>query len=108
MHNHWIKDFACFKNYIENQLGKRPKGRSLDRINNNGNYKPGNLRWATREQQTRNMRTNYSGVCITLDGTETIYPCLAATKEAGFSPRDVQSCIMGRRKTHKGATWKKK
>ena len=32
------------------------EGRTLDRIDNNGNYEPGNLRWATKKEQIANQR----------------------------------------------------
>jgi len=35
------------------------KGLTLDRIDNNGNYKPDNCRWVTRKVQSRNMRSNH-------------------------------------------------
>ena len=49
------RDFDRF--YLD--MGKAPEGASLDRINNNADYAPGNCRWATREQQARNKRTTH-------------------------------------------------
>jgi hypothetical protein len=90
----WLK----FENFLSD-MGPRPPKRSVDRINNDGNYEPGNCRWATRVVQMHNqgMRKNntsgYKGVRwherlrkwvaqITINGERRHLGCFCEKEEA--------------------------
>lgn len=52
----WKDDFQSFYDYVSKLPHFGEDGYSLDRINNDGNYEPGNVKWSTRTEQNRNRR----------------------------------------------------
>lgn len=62
VYSQWIGNFDQFLK----DVGPSPTvEHSLDRINNNGNYEPGNVKWSTTKEQARNKSTNFF---ITING----------------------------------------
>lgn len=57
-------EWLSFKNFFKD-MGVRPSGKTLDRIDPNGNYEPDNCRWATITEQNRNTRRS---IKITFNG----------------------------------------
>lgn len=52
----WLHSFENF--YAD--LGPRPEGYELDKIDNNGNYEPSNCRWTTKLESRRNRRPHHN------------------------------------------------
>jgi len=63
----WRKSFEAFYMHV----GSRPDPKyTIDRVDTNGNYEPGNVRWLSRTEQNRNQRSNIN---LTINGvTQTI------------------------------------
>ena len=81
------KRWLTFENFLAD-MGERPAGLSIDRKNNNGNYEPGNCRWATPKEQSRNTRTNRS---VTYNGKT---QCVSEwAEELGISMNTIKSRI---------------
>jgi hypothetical protein len=73
-HKRWSRGFCLFLDYVEKNLGPKPLGFSLDRINGNLGYAPGNLRWADPSLQKKNQ------IVKNLTGYKYVYAVKGSTK----------------------------
>lgn len=69
MYESWINDYPAFKKWVLENIGEKPEGSSkkrgdsysLDRINVNKGYEPGNLKWSTFIEQMNNKSIHTLG-----------------------------------------------
>ncbi len=89
----WQKDFKAFYAHV----GSRPdRYHSIDRIDNDGNYEPGNVRWATAGQQAANRRP------YTFTGTPSEYKQYAVR----FTQEEMRAILKQAKKEKMGmAAW---
>ena len=88
--------WSTFENFYLD-MGERPKGKTLDRIDNDGNYCPENCKWSTAEEQVNNRRNT---VILELNGKSMTIPqwakhlginkkTLATRMYSGMSTKDI-------------------
>ena len=95
-------------------MGERPRGLTLERMNNNGNYEPGNCRWATPKEQRANSRPISCGptkqrwfrawhkdmMCQFMSNSQCAF---ARNKHLNHST--IAACLRGELRQHKGWTF---
>jgi len=96
----WLKSFSVFLK----DMGEKPGGLTLERINNNGNYEPENCKWASWLEQEGNKR-DMKWFCALNKKTGEIYKknnqCEFA-RQHGLCNVCISRCLRGNQSSHRG------
>lgn len=106
VHGPWRDSPSAFIEWLEENLGPRPDGFSLDRIDNSTGYFPGNLRWASKRVQVRNSRSarilSYKGETLCLsdwsEKTGLSVQCISYRLKKGWAIEDALLVPKGSRR----------
>lgn len=79
--------WLTFENFLTD-MGEKPRGQTLDRIDGNGNYEPSNCRWATRAQQSNNRKS-----CVMIEYQGRKQNLMQWSRELGIKYSVLQSRI---------------
>lgn len=102
----WLNDYKAFEKWAI-EAGYH-KGLTVERIDNDKGYSPGNCRMATRKEQSRNMRRNRCVARITENGEviEEYRTIVEASEATGCNQVSIGRVCMGKEKSTHGMFWK--